>query len=352
MKRLFLIAVILAGTTFGQVRPQVTNGRLVEQKPDRGLAGAVAALMHGTRAAWLAYSVPSVPGEHLLCCWNARSEFRGNAQCCGGCRLESSNGDNFVADRLNGCQPPDADTFFVLVRVSPGGVDKVRAASADCGLDLGGLDLYWLGPVAPAQSVAWLSGVVERGDRLGDGAMTAIALTADVSAEVALQRLMAPQQPREQRERAAFWLGNARGQRGFEMLRDAIRNEQDAKVRAEATFALAQSKVPAAQQELIRLAHQDPDGEVRGQALFWLAQEPGLKVAKAITDAIDDDPDSAVKKKAVFALSQMDRDEGVPLLIQVAKSNRSFTVRKEAIFWLGQSNDPRALDFIESILKQ
>jgi len=60
---------------------------------------------------------------------------------------------------------------------------------------------------------------------------------------------------------------------------------------------------------------------------------------------------SSVKKKAVFALSQLPRDEGVPLLIQVARSNRNPVVRKQAIFWLGQSNDPRALNFFEEVLR-
>lgn len=354
MKRLWFIAILLAGTAFAQVhfQPQVTNGKVVERAPAGGIAGAVQTLSQGKEPAWIAYSLPQVAGEHHMCCWNGRSEFRGNGQCCGGCRLESSNSENFVGDRINGCVPPLSDEFFVLVRVSPGGVDKIRPASADCGLDLGGLTMYWLGPIDPKQAVTWLSGEAEREVRLSDGALTAIALTDDGSADAAMQRLLSPAQPRKLREQAAFWLTNARGPRGFEILRDAIRKDDDAKFREQATFALSQSEVPAAQQELIRMAHQDPEAGVRGQALFWLAQEAGKKAAGAITDAIENDPDTQVKKKAVFALSQMDREEGVPLLISVAKTNRNFAVRKEAIFWLGQSNDPRALDYIESILKQ
>jgi HEAT repeat protein len=38
--------------------------------------------------------------------------------------------------------------------------------------------------------------------------------------------------------------------------------------------------------------------------------------------------------------------------INVAKTNKNPVVRKEALFWLGQTGDPRALDYIESILKQ
>ena len=57
-------------------------------------------------------------------------------------------------------------------------------------------------------------------------------------------------------------------------------------------------------------------------------------------------------KKAVFALSQLPKDEAVPQLIHVAETNKDPVVRKEAFFWLGQSGDPRALTFMESVLKQ
>jgi len=38
-------------------------------------------------------------------------------------------------------------------------------------------------------------------------------------------------------------------------------------------------------------------------------------------------------------------------LIQGAVTKRNPEVRKQAMFWLGQSNDPRALEFFEKILK-
>ena len=69
-----------------------------------------------------------------------------------------------------------------------------------------------------------------------------------------------------------------------------------------------------------------------------------------ISDSIENDPDTDVKKKAVFALSQLPDHEGVPKLIEVARNNRNPVVRKQAVFWLGQSDDPRALDFITSVL--
>ena len=68
--------------------------------------------------------------------------------------------------------------------------------------------------------------------------------------------------------------------------------------------------------------------------------------------AIQNDPNFEVKKKAVFALSQLPKEESVPQLVHVADTNSNFAIRKEAIFWLGQSNDPRAVAYIEQILKR
>ena len=149
-----------------------------------------------------------------------------------------------------------------------------------------------------------------------------------------------------------YRLGEARGAEGFRTLQKMAQNDPNADVRDQVTFALSVSKEPDALPEMIRMAHDDKSSQVRGQALFWLGQKAGEKAAKAITGSIDNDPDTDVKKKAVFALSQMPPDEGVPKLIQVAETNRNPHVRKEAMFWLGQSHDPRALDFIESILRR
>jgi HEAT repeat protein len=91
---------------------------------------------------------------------------------------------------------------------------------------------------------------------------------------------------------------------------------------------------------------------VRSQAIFWLGQKAGKKATSTLTNAIENDPDQQVKKKAVFALSRLPKDEGIPQLIHVASTNRDPAVRKDAFFWLGQSGDPRALTFLESVLKQ
>ena len=117
-------------------------------------------------------------------------------------------------------------------------------------------------------------------------------------------------------------------------------------------FALTQSHEAGAIDQIIDVARHDESGRVRGQALFWLAQSASRRAPAAIQAALTDDPEIEVKKKAVFALSQLPKDEGVPLLIRLAETHKSVEVRKQAMFWLGQSQDPRALQFFEDVLKR
>jgi HEAT repeat protein len=247
----------------------------------------------------------------------------------------------------------------VLFRLEAKQVDRIRVASEDCNLDVGGLPFLWLTGVKPAESVALLTTYVqgsgfERHEHhdIGHGALTAIALHADESANRAMESFVKPDQRDELRRQAAFWFGAARGKEGLNTLQRMAKNDPSSDVRAHVAFALSVSHEPGAIEEMIRLAHDDSSSHVRGQALFWLAQKAGKKAVGTITGAIENDPDTDVKKKAVFALSQLPKDEGVPKLIEVAQTNRNPEVRKQAMFWLGQSNDPRALRFFEQILSK
>jgi hypothetical protein len=90
----------------------------------------------------------------------------------------------------------------------------------------------------------------------------------------------------------------------------------------------------------------------RRSAVFWLGQAAGAEVDGAL-DSIAGDPgtDREVRKQAVFALSQRSSEEAVPALIRVARTSRDPELRRTALFWLGQSNDPRAVDLFEEILR-
>jgi HEAT repeat protein len=322
-------------------------------------AGGLAAEVRSAAArgaSWIGYSEAVIAGPRQMCCFGSSGTFSGHSKvCCGGCRLEEEKSFSIGRDDAAPVALESPPQFRVLLRVQGCAVEKVRAFSEDCALDAGGLAFLWLTGVSAPESLELLGGLAVSptgGDRVEDQVgqvLAAIALHADPGADAVLEKLAARGQPLELRKQAAFWLGNERGRRGFEILRAAT-SDPDPDFRQHLTFCLSQSSAHEALPTLIRMAHQDPEGEVRGQALFWLAQKAGDRTAETIQDAIRDDPDEQVKVKAVFALSQLRGDQAVTELIRVARTNRNPEVRKKAIFWLGQSRDPRALDFIEKIL--
>jgi HEAT repeat protein len=247
-------------------------------------------------------------------------------------------------------EPPEQ--VQIMLRIQDNHVAKIRPISGDCQLDADGVPLRWIRDVRPADSVAFLSSfVTSDSDHVRDGAVAAIALHANPAADEALERFAAAGQPESLREKAVFWMGAARGRRGYDNLRHIVTEDASDHIRDKAIFALSICKEPQAVDTMIAVAHNDTSAHVRGQALFWLAQKAGKKAVGAISGAIDNDPDTEVKKKAVFALQQLPNGEGVPMLIQVARANRNREVRKQAMFWLGQSNDPRALAFFEEVLR-
>ena len=305
------------------------------------LPGAVGKAAAGrAEPTWVAWSVPQAPTGRLCCCCHERSPGRE------ACTLEDDRGFGASQDGEAGV-PARLEVF---VKVEGGRVARVRAFSERCLAEAEGRGVAWLADVRPADSVAFLASLPAGGERLREAAMMAIAHHADPAADSVLEAFAAPGEPEEGREKAAFWIGVARGKRGHAALARLVREDRTDRFREHVVFALSVSPEPAAIDTLLEVARADASSRVRGQALFWLAQKAGRKATEGIARALEEDPETDVKKKAVFALSQLPRDEGVPLLLRTARTHRSPVVRREAIFWLGQSEDPRALGFFEEVL--
>jgi hypothetical protein len=337
--------------------PRIENAKVETRQVTGTLDATLRELAAKTdKPEWIGYSVDHIAGEHSVCCGNYR-----DGGGCGTCNLERdrSTASTTTTNSAATVKLEGARQLVVLFRLEAKQVMRVQVASEDCTLDVGGLPFIWLAGVKPAESVALLETYVrgthfeEHGDHgIGHGALTAIALHVDPSADRAFESFIKPDQPEGLRRQAAFWMGAARGKAGFIALQRMAKNDPSPDVRAHVAFALSVSHETGAIDEMIRMAHDDASAHVRGQALFWIAQKAGQKAVSTITGAIENDPDTEVKKKAVFALSQLPREEGVPKLIEVAQNNRNPEVRKQAIFWLGQSHDPRALQFFEKVLSQ
>ena len=372
MSRLFttigsVLAIAGVFSVPASAQARIDNGTVTSQQAGSPFAASFRVLVAAQPdVTWLGYSVPVVDRERMMCCFNdSNSVVSGSARagCCGACRLENSSGTNITsrseaapAISSGTIKLEGSDRMSVLFRVADRKIERVRVFSDDCHLDAGGRPVRWLENVRPGDSIALLESLSTTdgnpNGRISDGAIAAIALHGDPAADASLARLVAASQPEGVRKKVTFWLGNARGRPGVDVLKRILREDPSIEVRKGAIFGLSQSSVPDTYDTLINIARTDSEPRLRGEALFWLAQKAGQKVSAAIVERIDQDPDTDVKKKAVFALSQLPKDEGVPLLIKVARSNSNLEVRKQAMFWLGQSRDPRAIDFFSEVLRK
>jgi hypothetical protein len=361
MKSVELLLAALIGmvgsNSVGAEQPHLVNAR-VEARSGAGLEEQLRALANEqVQPAWAGYAVRAVAGHHHLCCSGYTNHHIPSILQPGGCKLEGPNdGMNFQLNDDEGLAGGSSN-IVVLFRLADKAVGKIRVFSDDCELDAGGLTMFWLTNVAPTQSIDLLSSFVPLTEESfrevrhkSETAVSAIALHADPAAEKVLEGFMDPKQPEIVRRNVAFWLGSARGQKGYEILRRVMQTDSSDKMREQCVFALSVSKVPEAINLMIETAQNDKSVKVRGQAMFWLARKAGTRVVETLANAITQDPEFYVKKKAVFALSQLPKDEGVPKLIEISRTNKNPDLRKEAMFWLGQSKDPRALAFFEEVL--
>lgn len=110
--------------------------------------------------------------------------------------------------------------------------------------------------------------------------------------------------------------------------------------------------------ELLAIARDDDASrKTRREAMHWLGRFASAKQAGHPDQLWSDEdeketPEVETKKSAVFALSQLRGGAGVEPLLTVARTNREPAVRSQAMFWLSQTDDRRAVDLFEEILKK
>ena len=259
MKTAACVAVSLCAAAWAQ-QPRVDNARMETRAVSGGLESTFRSIVAAqTAPAWVGYSVPIVRGDHQMCCWN------NNVMC--GCSLEPRNSDQtFTMSNNQTVKLEGPRELVVLFRVESRQTDKIRTFTPDCNLDAGGLPFIWLTGVTPPESIRLLlsmakdtSGGSREEHRKSDGATAAIAMHADPAADQALEELVAQSQPEQVRRQAIFWLGNARGQRGFEIVSRVVREDPSDKIREHAIFALTQNKDPRALEVVASVAHKDPE---------------------------------------------------------------------------------------------
>jgi HEAT repeat protein len=357
MKNNALMALALAASALmtSAQEPRVTHTQFHSGPVSLGLSATVDRFRHSNGPLWLGYAVPALPRTHHSSCSFGTGSSEMEDGCCNELQLEDTT------DNLNSTTSP-ARIVEVLFRLDHGEVTKTRVVPVGCTLDAGGVPFEWLTDVQPEDSAAVLGKLAQSAAALRDSGtghggavdenLVALSMHATPRATEVLVSLASAENSAYLREKAAFWLGAQRGHEGLLALRQLAQSEQDAKLREKLTFDISINSDPGAIDDLIQMAKSDAESRVRSQALFWLAQKAGKKAIGTLNASIENDPNFEVKKKAVFALSQLPREESVPQLVHVADTNSNFAIRKEAIFWLGQTNDPRALAYIEQMLKR
>lgn len=237
MKPIGLLAVF-AAFALAQT-PHFENAKL-ETRALQAPLGTELARISGP--AWAGYSVPAPKGRGINGCWNdGRGTFRGPVY------LEGS--------------PETA----ILFRVAQGKVEKIRPTSPECGIDAGGLPVYWFTNVAPKDSIAFLETQGEKG-------IVGIAMHADDSAVTTLIRLAKSAPDSKTRGQALFWMSQRAGDKAAQGITDAIENDPDTEVKKKAVFALSQLPKDEGVPRLIQVAKSNKNPAVRKQAVFWLGQ--------------------------------------------------------------------------------
>src|SRR6266446_8579923 len=234
----------------GADSPRIENAKLETRAAGASLEPTMREITGSAeKAEWVGYHVEEVAGNRGVCCDNNWND--GN---CGTCRLEKENSGSISTSHTDGSVKLEGGRqLVVLYRLEAKQVVKIRVASEDCALDAGGLPFIWLTGVKAPESVALLTTYVRSPDfedhgerKIGNGALTAIALHADASADRALESFTAPEQREGLRRQAAFWMGAARGKPGLTVLQRMARTDPSSDVRAHVAFALSVSHEPGA----------------------------------------------------------------------------------------------------------
>jgi HEAT repeat protein len=308
----------------------LVNANMDTRSAASGLDGVFRALLTSQpQPAWIGYEVPSVRSYNLGC----EYVFR----------------DGQAPQGVVHLEPPDH--AVILIRVDQNAVTRIRAISPDCQIDAGGFPVHWLTDVQPAQSVALLASFALEREPGMNGAISALAMHSDASADQALDRLLAPSQPQSIRLRVVSAMGSDRGRHGFEVLKGLIANDTDERVRERAINALASSKEPGAVDLLLETARKNPNPKLRAQAVSDLARKSGRNVLPTLKEVIENDPDITVQRRAISVLNSLPDGEGIPLLIELVKTEKRSELRKQAMNALQNSRDPRAIAFFEAVLK-
>jgi hypothetical protein len=357
-----LVLLGLAATASAQ-QPPIQNGKVETRKPaalDREIATIAATAT--VEPVWVGWRVPIVDGERGGCnTWSTDDlYYRGLTLDYAPLGATASYGRPQVTPPA-GAMPLEGGTgLVVLLRLIEGRVERMRTIGDDCPVDAGGRTVYWLDGVPPADSLRTLDAYTREDSferlsmnarrSLTRSALSAIAMHRDAGADAILDRIATASTGGELRQQAVSLLGSYRGAHGFTMLQKLLQNERQSTARVELINAIGQTR-EAGTVGALRGLLKDPDPKIRAAAVYYFAIRGQQAVVPEVTAIVDNDPDNNVRKRAVSGLGRLPADAAIPMLIQIARTNKNPEVQKQAVSLLSQSRDPRAVAFMEEILR-
>lgn len=331
---LAVIFAVMSGSTWAQVGELYNADISVSDR-----VNDPARLVEQLDNQWLVFEMPVLEGTRSPCCWKGKWGATGEA----GCSLKSTH-----TSYGSNSDSPLVDSVLVYAGVTDGQVKTLRVFGKQCPVEGDGAKVTWLSDADQPAVLDWLEELATL--KKGNGAMYALALH---QSDAAAERLytLAKEPGKNRGSEAIFWLGEARGQQGFKLLKRLLGELPKGNTRREINFALAMNESPAAAELLFKISKTDEDSEQRGQALFWLAQEYPDDAKTWLQEVLDTEQDRHVIEQAIFAVSQLPGDSGSQMLLDIAVDKEmSREARRQALFWLAQSGDNEAAAALADLL--
>jgi HEAT repeat protein len=213
--------------------------------------------------------------------------------------------------------------------------------------------VFWLSQVGTERAVGALDSILRfsKDTEIQDKAVFALSQHDSPRAQQALRTFAERREvPEAIREKAIFWLGQRRVQANAEFLRSLYSKLESRELKKRVLFSLSQTGGEENGRWLLGVARDTTQGiEMRKQALFWAGQG-GVSIAE-LTRLYGTVNDQEMREQLIFVYSQRNEPAALDKLIDIAKADTSPKLRKRALFWLGQSDDPRAVELLEEMLR-
>lgn len=239
--KLTAVIFVAAGLAVSAQQPQIQNGT-VEARKSVGLDRDITSIAAGaTEPVWVGWRETAVEGWANNCCWYSDDSYMSR-----GCTVEPAvpNTRGFAGMSVPDPRPQfpassgpvkleAGSEIIVMLRIVPGGgsdarhVERLRTFSDDCPLDAGGRKVVWLDAVPSADSVKYLSSLIELKEvsgtptdarrRLNSSAISAIGMHHDNNVEP-LIALAKQSTDTTSRSSAFTWLGRSKDPRAVSFI--------------------------------------------------------------------------------------------------------------------------------------